>query len=48
MLARTIGDLNLPIYYISGPPEMVNAMQKMLTQAGVKSANVRAEEFSGY
>jgi len=48
MLARTIGALNLPIYYISGPPEMVNAMQKMLTQAGVKSANVRAEEFSGY
>lgn len=48
MLAKTIGDLNLPIYYISGPPEMVNAMQKMLTQAGVKSANIRAEEFSGY
>ncbi|HEU5341612.1 FAD-dependent oxidoreductase [Edaphobacter sp.] len=48
MLAETIGDLRLPIYYISGPPQMVGAMQSMLTQAGVNSANVRAEEFSGY
>lgn len=48
MLARTIGDLSVPIYYITGPPQMVGAMQKMLTQAGVNSANVRAEEFSGY
>jgi len=48
MLARTIGDLTLPIYYVTGPPAMVNAMQKMLAEAGVKSANVRAEEFSGY
>jgi ferredoxin-NADP reductase len=48
MLLRFLGDLGTPIYYISGPPEMVNAMQKMLNQAGVKSSNIRAEEFSGY
>jgi ferredoxin-NADP reductase len=48
MLLRSLGDLSTPIYYISGPPGMVNAMQKMLSEAGVKSSNVRAEEFSGY
>lgn len=48
MLTRSIDDLNAPIYYISGPPEMVNAMQKTLSQAGIKAGNIRAEEFSGY
>jgi ferredoxin-NADP reductase len=48
LLTKFLNDLTIPIYYITGPPEMVNAMQKMLTQAGVKTANVRAEEFSGY
>jgi ferredoxin-NADP reductase len=48
MLLKYLGDLATPIYYISGPPDMVNAMQKMLGEAGVKSNNIRAEEFSGY
>ena len=48
MLTRHLKDITVPIYYISGPPEMVDAMQKMLSSAGVKSGNVRAEEFSGY
>jgi ferredoxin-NADP reductase len=48
LLLKYLGDLATPIYYISGPPDMVNAMQKMLGEAGVKSGNIRAEEFSGY
>jgi ferredoxin-NADP reductase len=48
MLKRHLKDITVPIYYISGPPEMVDAMQKMLSSAGVKSKNIRAEEFSGY
>lgn len=48
LLKRHLGDLNKPIYYITGPPEMVSAMQKLLKDAGIKDANVRAEEFSGY
>ena len=48
MLLKYLGDLAKPIYYISGPPDMVNAMQKMLADADVKSSNIRAEEFSGY
>jgi len=48
MLVKYLADLGAPIYYISGPPAMVDAMQKMLTEAGIKSSNIRAEEFSGY
>jgi len=48
MLETLIDDLNVPIYYVCGPPEMVAAMQKMLKEAGVKSPNIRAEDFSGY
>ena len=48
MLAKYIGDLAAPIYYIAGPPKMVEAMQKALSDAGVASDDVRAEEFAGY
>ncbi|HEY5331293.1 MAG TPA: FAD-dependent oxidoreductase [Acidobacteriaceae bacterium] len=48
MLDKHLDGLGTPIYYISGPPAMVSAMQKTLGDAGVKAANVRAEEFSGY
>lgn len=48
MLKKHLPDLNRPIYYITGPPQMVAAMQNLLKTAGVKEANIRAEEFSGY
>lgn len=48
MLARHIGDLNGPIYYVAGPPDMVAAMQRILYSAGLKNDAIRAEEFSGY
>jgi ferredoxin-NADP reductase len=48
MLKKHLPDLKRPIYYLTGPPEMVGAMQKLLKSAGVKEANIRAEEFSGY
>lgn len=48
MLSKFIPDLTRPIYYISGPPKMVTAMQKTLTDADIKPSNIRAEEFSGY
>lgn len=48
MLERYLDDLTRPVYYVCGPPEMVSAMQKLLKDAGVKDANVRVEEFSGY
>lgn len=48
MLLRYIDDLTLPIYYVDGPPAMVNAMRKLLNEAGVDDDNIRTEEFSGY
>ncbi len=48
MLLKYIDDLTLPIYYIDGPPAMVNAMRKLLSEAGVDDDNIRTEEFSGY
>jgi len=48
MLTEAIGDLNAPIYYIAGPGAMLNAMKKMLLDAGVNEDDIRAEEFAGY
>ena len=47
-LARFVGDLKAPIYYIAGPAGMVNAMRAALADAGVDEAAIRAEEFAGY
>lgn len=48
MLAKHIVDLKNAVYYVAGPPSMVQAMQKLLDEAGVSSRNVRAERFAGY
>jgi len=48
MLARYIGDLTSPIYYIVGPPAMVDALRNVLNAAGVNTDNIRTEEFTGY
>ncbi len=48
MLKRYVDDLQSPIYYLAGLPEMVSAMKTMLTDAGVREENIRAEEFTGF
>ena len=48
MLAKHIGDLTIPIYYIAGPRGMVAALHKTLNKSGVNDDNIRMEEFSGY
>jgi ferredoxin-NADP reductase len=48
MLEKYVGDLSLPIYYISGPKKMVTSIQKTLSEAGIDGDNIRTEEFSGY
>jgi ferredoxin-NADP reductase len=48
MLTRTVGDLKLPIFYISGPRQMVAAMRETLNKSGVDDDKIRTEEFSGY
>ena len=48
MLRRALTNLNRPIYYLSGPPKMVTAMQKLLRDLGVNQKRVRTEPFDGY
>ena len=48
MLARHLPDVVAPIYYCVGPPAMVSATAEMLEKAGVNSAEVIIEKFTGY
>ncbi len=48
MLAKHLPALQGPIYYLAGPPAMVTAMRRMLTEAAVDEDDIRSEEFSGY
>ncbi len=48
MLARYLQTLQGPIYYLAGPPSMVAAMRRVLTDAGADEDDIRTEEFAGY
>jgi ferredoxin-NADP reductase len=48
MLKRYVENIQSPIYYIAGLPEMVSAMRTLLIDAGVNEEDIRAEEFSGF
>jgi ferredoxin-NADP reductase len=48
MLKRHVGGLVEPIYYIAGPPGMVQGLRAMLLASGVDEDDVRIEEFTGY
>lgn len=48
MIRKYVPDLSLPIYYLSGPSDMVKAMRQLLVDLQVNEDNIRTEEFSGY
>ena len=48
MLNKYIPNIAEPIYYLSGPPEMVKSIRQLLIDIGADEDNLRAEEFSGY
>jgi len=48
MLEKYLKGAASPVYYITGPPAMVNAMHLMLADSGVDDDNIRIEEFAGY
>jgi ferredoxin-NADP reductase len=47
-IKRFVGDAAAPIYYLAGPPAMVEAMKAVLRGARVSDAEVRSEQFYGY
>jgi ferredoxin-NADP reductase len=48
MLGRNLTDLTNPIYYLTGPPNMVHGLRTMLVDTGVNEDDIRTEEFTGY
>lgn len=48
LMKHFVGGLAAPIYYVVGPPAMVEAMQEVLSRAGVAEDDIRTEEFYGY
>lgn len=48
MIQKYIGNMAGPMYYLAGPPAMVAAMKTMLSEAGISSDDIRAEDFLGY
>ncbi|MGE5522454.1 MAG: hypothetical protein ACM3SS_01975, partial [Rhodospirillaceae bacterium] len=48
-LLRTAGmGLNAPVYYLVGPPGMVESVGRLMTGAGVPEDDIRSETFYGY
>jgi len=47
-LKRFVGAAAAPVYYLAGPPAMVEAMKAILARNGVDAGGVRSEEFFGY
>lgn len=48
LVKRACGELSAPIYYLAGPPAMVEAMRQTLNRMGVNDDDIRSEEFYGY
>jgi ferredoxin-NADP reductase len=47
-LRNYVTDFNKSIFYIAGPPGLVAAVTKAVSEAGADSSHVRSEEFEGY
>lgn len=45
---RAVAGLPAPVFYVAGPPAMVEAMREALQDAGLDEDDVRSEEFFGY
>lgn len=47
-IRQAVKDLPAPVFYVCGPPGMVEATRNILVEAGVDEDDVRSEEFYGY
>jgi ferredoxin-NADP reductase len=48
LIQRVTADLAAPIFYLAGPPTMVDALRRALGRAGIDDDDIRSEEFYGY
>jgi ferredoxin-NADP reductase len=48
LLKTAARGLAAPIYYLAGPPAMVEGMRKMMNASGIDDDDIRSEDFYGY
>ncbi len=48
MIKGAVARLPAPIYYVAGPPGLVQALRTALSDAGVDDDDIRSEDFHGY
>lgn len=48
LLKKYLQDVSIPLYYMVGPPPMVEASVKMVEELGVPEERILQEHFSGY
>lgn len=48
MVRKYVKDTETAMFYVVGPPAMVDGLRKMLESAGIHKSNIRFEEFVGY
>lgn len=48
LITKNVSDVTTPIYYIVGPPPMVDTTVAMVGEMGIKEDNIFQEHFSGY
>jgi ferredoxin-NADP reductase len=48
LLQQVAGNLPEPVYYLAGPPMMVEAMRDTLADIGIADGAIHSEEFFGY
>lgn len=48
LVQQTMQGLHKPIFYVSGPPAMVESLRRQLMDIGIDEADLRNDEFYGY
>lgn len=48
LIKKYARDINQSVFYLVGPPPMVDGTKKMLEEMGIKEENIKIENFSGY
>lgn len=48
LIKNAVADLSKPIFYVAGPPGLVEAMRQTLNGAGIDDDDIRSEDFYGY
>jgi ferredoxin-NADP reductase len=48
LIKTATAGLPAPIYYVAGPPGLVEAMRQTLNDAGITDDDIRSEDFYGY